>query len=146
MNQYAIRFYKNLISSEGRPFKCLQSKIHIRAAKNIDRAVEAAKRRFERLRHVRDWKLHADTLELEVKGNIVGPDSNTALPGREPWSEEDLIALAQLHSVGIPTDHIAAYLSRTVAEVEEKAGLNGIKTGPHWPHARFRVLRRDGHQ
>jgi hypothetical protein len=39
----------------------------------------------------------------------------------EPWSEEDLMALAQLLSVGIPIDHVAAYLRRTVAEVEQKA-------------------------
>jgi hypothetical protein len=41
----------------------------------------------------------------------------------EPWSEEDLIALAQLGSVGIPIDHVAAYLRRTETECEEKAGL-----------------------
>ena len=49
----------------------------------------------------------------------------TAAPSAlgDPWSEEDLIALAQLGSVGIPIDHVAAYLRRTVAECEEKAGL-----------------------
>lgn len=40
----------------------------------------------------------------------------------EPWSDEDFIASAQLLSVGIPIDHVAAYLRRTVAEVEEKSG------------------------
>jgi hypothetical protein len=41
----------------------------------------------------------------------------------QPRSEDDLIALAQLRSVGIPIDHIAAYSGRTVAEVEEKVAF-----------------------
>jgi hypothetical protein len=41
----------------------------------------------------------------------------------EPWSQEDLFSSAQLLSVGVPIDHVAAYLKRTVAEVE---GDNGV--------------------
>jgi hypothetical protein len=52
----------------------------------------------------------------------LGPTAAPSALG-EPWSEEDLIALAQLRSVGIPIDHVAAYLRRTVAECEEEAGL-----------------------
>jgi hypothetical protein len=40
----------------------------IRRAKNIDRAVEAAKRRYERRCHVHDWSLYSDSLELHVNG------------------------------------------------------------------------------
>jgi hypothetical protein len=38
----------------------------IRRARSVERAVEAAKRRFERLCHVVDWRLHADGVELEM--------------------------------------------------------------------------------
>jgi hypothetical protein len=41
----------------------------------------------------------------------------------QPRSEDDLIALAQFRSAGIPNDHIAAYPGRTVVDVEEKVAL-----------------------
>ena len=40
--------------------------IVIRRARSDERAVEAAKRRFERLCHVTDWTLYADGVELEM--------------------------------------------------------------------------------
>jgi hypothetical protein len=39
--------------------------IMIRRARSAERAVEAAKRRFERLCHLADWRLYADGVELE---------------------------------------------------------------------------------
>jgi len=71
MSVYLVTFLKNILSSDGHQFKCLQQEIAIRRAKSIDRAVEAAERRFERIRDVPDWKLHADTLELEIDGDRV---------------------------------------------------------------------------
>ncbi len=71
MSLYQVIFFKHLLSSDGHPFKCVQQKIAIRIAKNIDRAVEAAQRRYERLRHVRDWTLYADSFELEVDGKKI---------------------------------------------------------------------------
>jgi hypothetical protein len=68
MSLYQVTFFKNLTSSDGHPFKCVQQKIAIRLAKNVDRAVEAAQRRYERLRHVHHWTLQADSFELEVDG------------------------------------------------------------------------------
>jgi hypothetical protein len=38
----------------------------IRRAKSVERAVEAAKRRFERRCHVADWRCYADGVELEI--------------------------------------------------------------------------------
>jgi hypothetical protein len=64
--QYRIAFFKHLLSSDGHPFKCLQQRIEIRSAKNIERALKAAEHRYERLCHVRDWRLHADMFELEA--------------------------------------------------------------------------------
>jgi hypothetical protein len=38
----------------------------MRRARSVDRAVEAAKRRYERRRQVADWWLNADGVELEI--------------------------------------------------------------------------------
>jgi hypothetical protein len=63
---YRVIFFKNLLSTDGHQFRCLQQSIVIRRARSVERAVEAAKRRFERVCHAVDWKLHADGVELEV--------------------------------------------------------------------------------
>src|SRR5262249_12896147 len=65
-NQYRITFFKHLLSSDGHPFKCLQHAVEIRRAKNPERAFKAAVYRYERHNHVPDWKLYADTFELEA--------------------------------------------------------------------------------
>jgi hypothetical protein len=67
MTAYRVRFFKNLLSSDGHPFKCLQRVIDVRYCRSPERAVEAAKHRFRRTEHVSDWRLHADTLETEVE-------------------------------------------------------------------------------
>jgi hypothetical protein len=72
MSRYRVKFFKVLLSSDGHPFSSLQQSIVIRRAKSVDRAVEAAKRRFERLCHVPDWSLYADRLELEIDGEKTG--------------------------------------------------------------------------
>jgi hypothetical protein len=71
MSQFRITFYKNLVSSNGHPYKCLQQSIIIRQAKSIDRAVRAAEHRYERMRRLPAWTLHADSLELEIDGRKV---------------------------------------------------------------------------
>ena len=63
---YRVSFFKTLLSSDGHRFKCLQETIDIRSAEDVDRAVEAAKRDFERVRRVPDWTLHADAFELQT--------------------------------------------------------------------------------
>jgi hypothetical protein len=68
MGRYRVSFFKTLLSSDGHPFKCLQLTIEIPHARNTDRAIKAAKRRYERLRRVPDWMLHADTFEVEIDG------------------------------------------------------------------------------
>jgi hypothetical protein len=71
VTHYRVSFLKNLLNSNGRPFKCVQQVIEIHHAKSADRAVQAAVRRYERLHHVHDWMLYADCLELEVDGKKV---------------------------------------------------------------------------
>lgn len=71
MAHYRVSFFKNLISSDGHPFKCIQKVIDISRARSADRAVKAAELRYERLDHVHDWTLHSDYLELEIDGKKV---------------------------------------------------------------------------
>jgi len=71
MNCYRVTFFKNLLSSDGHPFKCIQGVVNVRHARNADRAVEAAELRYGRLHRVHDWTLYADFLELEADGKKV---------------------------------------------------------------------------
>ena len=64
--QYRVAFFKHLLSSDGHQFKCLQHMIKIRHARNAERALKAAEYRYERFCHVPDWRLYADTFELEA--------------------------------------------------------------------------------
>ena len=66
MTRYRVTFFKYLLSSDGHKFKCPQCTIEIRNARSAERAVEAAKRRFERLRLIHDWTSYADYFELEA--------------------------------------------------------------------------------
>jgi hypothetical protein len=71
MSCYRGTFFKNLLSSDGHPFKCVQEVVYVRHARSADRAVEAAELRYERLHRGHDWTLYADFLELEVDGKKV---------------------------------------------------------------------------
>ncbi len=51
---------------DGHLDKCLQQSILIRRARSVERAVEAAKRRYERRCRAADWRLHADGFEMEI--------------------------------------------------------------------------------
>jgi hypothetical protein len=71
MAHYRVSFFKDLISSDGHPFKCIQKVIEISHARSADRAVKAAEIRYERLHQVHDWMLHSDCVELEIDGKKV---------------------------------------------------------------------------
>ena len=64
MDEYRVIFFNNLLNSYGKPFKCLQRAVAVRA-EDADEAAETAKREFERLERVPDWKCHAQFLEVE---------------------------------------------------------------------------------
>jgi hypothetical protein len=88
MVQCRVSFFKDLVSSDGQPSSRLQQSMEISGAENIDRAVEEAKRRYERLCRVPLWSLYADRLELENEGQRISyrptPDeiASIRVPGR----------------------------------------------------------------
>jgi hypothetical protein len=55
MSCYRVTFFKNLLSSDGHPFKCVQRVFEVRRARSADRALEAAELRYERLHRGHDW-------------------------------------------------------------------------------------------
>lgn len=66
MNGYRVTFFKDLVNDQGRQFHCPQFEICIRKARDGDRALRAAKRRFERSRKAHHWSLFADQIEVEL--------------------------------------------------------------------------------
>jgi hypothetical protein len=67
MADYRVLFFNNLVNAEGKPFKCLQRAIAVSSAKDAAEASEKAKREFERLEDVPNWKCHAQFLEVESR-------------------------------------------------------------------------------
>jgi hypothetical protein len=64
MNTYYVNFFKSLIGCNGRLVKAPQGSIEIHSARTRERAVQAAQRRFARLKHISDWSIYADKLEV----------------------------------------------------------------------------------
>src|SRR5262245_36868962 len=56
MPQYRVVFYNNLLNSKGLLFKCTQRSVTVGKAKDAEEASEKAKRAFEQLEGVSDWK------------------------------------------------------------------------------------------
>jgi hypothetical protein len=69
MAHYRIRFLKDLCDDTGHRHRCVEGIIDIRQARDQARAVEAAKRRFERMKRIPRWDLYADTFELDIDRN-----------------------------------------------------------------------------
>jgi hypothetical protein len=63
MSPYHVSFFKNLLSSDGHPFKCLQQRMDISDAESPAQAAESASRAFETL-YGCPWDLHADSIEV----------------------------------------------------------------------------------
>jgi hypothetical protein len=70
MSCYRVTFFKNLLSSDGHPFKCVQQVVDVRHARSADRAVEAAEP--EELRDIRNILTHraADTRRGALLGRL----------------------------------------------------------------------------
>jgi hypothetical protein len=49
MSTYHVSFFKNLLSSDGHPFKCLQRRIDVDDAESAAQAAESASITFEAL-------------------------------------------------------------------------------------------------
>ena len=67
MPGFRVKFYNTLLSSDGHPRKVLQRMIELREPKTAGDALEIAKRDFERLECVPDWRLHAQCCEVDDK-------------------------------------------------------------------------------
>lgn len=65
MTGYRVKFFNNLINSNGQAFKCLQRSLIIREAKDEAEAVEKAKLEFEQSECISNWRCHAHLLEVE---------------------------------------------------------------------------------
>ena len=63
MTTYRVKFFKNLLNSDGHPFKVLQRVVTVDQSKTADDAMRAAQRQFEACEQVSDWRLHADCIE-----------------------------------------------------------------------------------
>jgi hypothetical protein len=66
MRTYKITFYKNLLSSDGHPFRCPQQVI-VSEGHTSAEAVDAAKREFAGQWKVRDWRQHADEYDVAMQ-------------------------------------------------------------------------------
>ena len=66
MAYYRVRFIKTLCDDYGHPHECIEGIIDIRQARSQDRAVQAAKHRFERIKRIPRWDLYADTFEVDI--------------------------------------------------------------------------------
>ena len=57
-----IDFYRDVF---GVPFKVARGTVEVHSARDLDRAVKAAKIRFARASCIPDWRLRADHIEVE---------------------------------------------------------------------------------
>lgn len=65
--RYAVSFYKTVTSDYGRDQKVCQRVVQVEAA-DEEAAVELAKQEFCRLRHLPNWRLHADSCDVAECG------------------------------------------------------------------------------
>jgi hypothetical protein len=65
MSSYRVSFYNELVNSQGRVFKVCQRSVEVRSARTIDRAITAAKRKFENEEGIGHWRHRARSIEVE---------------------------------------------------------------------------------
>ena len=63
MTSYRVDFM-NEIARNGRVHKVCQRSIVVRSVRSPEEATEAAKAHFARLEGIRDWRIHAATIEV----------------------------------------------------------------------------------
>jgi 1,2-phenylacetyl-CoA epoxidase PaaB subunit len=83
MSSYRV-FFVNEVPQGERLFRCCQRMILVRSARSRERAIEAAKKRFMRLEHVRDWHIRAAAIEVEA----IPPDESASTADLEPCHGE----------------------------------------------------------
>jgi hypothetical protein len=65
MARYRVSFFKNLLSSDGHQFKCLQQQVDVTNSEGAACATESASRQFEKLHGLQHWQQIADSIEIE---------------------------------------------------------------------------------
>ena len=76
---YRVRFL-NQFARNGAVFRPCQRMILIRSARNRERAIAAAKKRFARLEGVRDWRIHAQIVEVDVVEDSAALQPHDVMP------------------------------------------------------------------
>ena len=65
MSDYRVSYYKNLLSSDGHQFKCLQQKFDLPNVESGEKAEEIGARQFESLHGLHSLRWFADVIEVE---------------------------------------------------------------------------------
>lgn len=65
MSHYRVSYFKNLLSSDGHQFKCLQQQFDFPNVENAEEAAETAARQFINLRGVHRLKTFVDAIQVE---------------------------------------------------------------------------------
>ena len=87
MTGYRVSFFNELTNSRGTLYKVCQRSVEIRTARSLDRAVEAAKKRFARLEHVGEWRLHARLFEVEPPRPRIEAVRSVDMAASNAWAE-----------------------------------------------------------
>jgi hypothetical protein len=77
MSTYHVSFFKNLLSSDGHPFKCLQGELTSVTWKPPRKPQNRRQRAFEGL-YGRPWELHADSIEVVGAESLIDADQTGA--------------------------------------------------------------------
>src|ERR1700740_1145100 len=96
MAQFRVTFFNNLINSGGMPFKCLQRAVIVGGVKDADTASQKAKREFERLENIPNWKYRAQFFEVgvvEIAAKKQSPIAKFRYPGPRFTQPDELKAL-----------------------------------------------------
>jgi len=72
MSAYRVTFLRKLRNVRGEPVQAEYRAIGIRVAREPERAVAAAKKRFARLEGVTHWRLRADYVDIDEAGVVHG--------------------------------------------------------------------------
>lgn len=81
MPHYEVTFFKHVVSSYGHPLKAPQATISV-WADNVKEAERQAMGRFAALRGIAHWNMHADLVEVTMRGTTpAGSPSTSATTG-----------------------------------------------------------------
>jgi hypothetical protein len=71
MSHYRVSYFKNLLSSDGHQFKCLQQQFDLPNVVDAEEATRTAESRFESLHGIHSLKIFADAIEVKRVENEV---------------------------------------------------------------------------